>query len=107
SGTDNWFSDRTGRLNAHMNSENRPHESKNRRQTIDVVQRNWQAEVETAQTYRDLAEREHDEKRKGVLLRMAAAEERHAQRWKKKHREHGEEPHVVDATTGRRVISME
>ena len=56
-------------------------------QTIEVVNRNWRAEVETAQTYRDLAERERDERRKGILLRMAEAEERHAQRWEKK-REH-------------------
>ena len=31
-------------------------------QTIEVVKRNWRAEVETAQTYRDLAGRERDEK---------------------------------------------
>jgi len=31
---------------------------------------------------RDLAQRERDEKRRGILLRMAEAEERHAQRWK-------------------------
>jgi len=30
-------------------------------------------EVATAKTYRDLAERERDEKRQGVLLRMAEA----------------------------------
>jgi rubrerythrin len=51
-----------------------------RQETIDVVTRNWRAEVETAQVYRDLAEREPDEKRKGILLRMAEAEERHARR---------------------------
>ena len=59
-------------------------EQKDRQQTIEVVKRNWQAEVETAQTYRDLAERERDEKRKGILLRMAEAEERHAHRWEAK-----------------------
>jgi VIT1/CCC1 family predicted Fe2+/Mn2+ transporter/rubrerythrin len=53
-------------------------------ETIEVVQRNWRAEVETAQVYRELAAREVDEKRKGVLLRMAEAEERHAERWAKK-----------------------
>ena len=36
-------------------------------QTIEAARRNWQAEVETAQTYCDLAERERDEKRKGIL----------------------------------------
>ena len=55
-----------------------------RKQTVDVVQRNWRAEVETAQVYRDLAGHEKDEKRRGILLRMAEAEERHAQRWEKK-----------------------
>src|SRR5438445_12331200 len=75
----------------------------NRQQTIEVVKRNWQAEVETAQTYRDLAERERDEKRKGVLLRMAEAEERHAQRWEKKLRELGAEPPVYKETIARRL----
>src|SRR3954465_3019359 len=56
----------------------------NREETIDVVQRNWRAEVETAQVYRELASREEDEKRKGILIRMAEAEERHANRWAKK-----------------------
>jgi len=32
-------------------------EQKDHQHTIDVARRNWQAEVETAQTYRDLAER--------------------------------------------------
>ena len=45
-------------------------ERKDHQETIDAARRNWQAEVETAQTYRDLAEREKDEKRKGILLRM-------------------------------------
>src|SRR5881398_3817245 len=78
-------------------SESRP------KQTIDVVERNWRAEVETAQTYRDLAERERDERRKGVLLRMAEAEERHAQRWERKLRDLGAEPPILKDTIGRRL----
>src|SRR5438094_1745802 len=78
-------------------------DSKDRRETIAVVTRNWQAEVETAQTYRDLAERERDERRKGVLLRMAEAEERHAQRWEKKLRDLGAEPPVFKETIVRRL----
>src|SRR5881398_1092308 len=78
-------------------------DSKDRHETIEVVTRNWQAEVETAQTYRDLAERERDEKRKGVLLRMAEAEERHAQRWEKKLKHLGAEPPVLKDTLGRRL----
>src|SRR5947199_9852674 len=72
-------------------------------QTIGVVRRNWQAEVETAQTYRDLAERERDEKRKGILLRMAEAEERHAQRWEKKLRDLGAAACVLGDKSARRV----
>src|SRR4030095_12772170 len=86
-----------------MSSENPPGNSKDRHQTIEVVKRNWQAEVETARTYRDLAERELDEKRKGVLLRMAGAEERHAQRWEKKLRDLGVEPPVLKDTVARRL----
>jgi vacuolar iron transporter family protein len=66
--------------------------SRDRRETIDVVKRNWRAEVETAQVYRDLAAREADEKRKAILLRMAEAEERHAQRWEEKLRDMGQPP---------------
>src|SRR6266850_5187100 len=72
-------------------------------ETIEVVKRNWQAEVETAQTYRDLAEREPDEKRKGILLRMAEAEERHAERWERKLRDLGAESPVLKDTIGRRL----
>src|ERR1700716_3609489 len=61
-------------------------------ETIEVVKRNWRAEVETAQVYRDLAARETDEKRKAILLRMAEAEERHAQRWEQKLRDMGQPP---------------
>src|SRR5205814_10167222 len=78
-------------------------EQKNPQQTIEVAKRNWQAEVETAQTYRDLAERERDEKRKGILLRMAEAEERHAQRWEAKLKELGAQPPVYNNTFARRL----
>src|SRR5947208_977437 len=78
-------------------------EQKDHQQTIDVAKRNWQAEVETAQTYRDLAQRERDEKRQGILLRMAEAEERHAQRWEAKLKELGAEVPVYRDTIGRRL----
>jgi rubrerythrin len=67
-----------------MKTESQSDGAKDRRETIEVVRRNWRAEVETAQVYRELAAREPDEKRKGILSRMAEAEERHAQRWAKK-----------------------
>src|SRR5438045_3807520 len=71
-------------------------------ETIEVVKRNWRAEAETAQTYRDLAEREPDEKRKGILLRMAEAEERHAQRWERKLKDLGVDSPILKDTFGRR-----
>jgi len=74
-----------------------------RQETIEVVRRNWRAEVDSAQVYRDLAEREPDEKRKGILLRMAEAEERHAQRWEEKLKDLGAEPPVLHNTIGRRL----
>src|SRR5437016_5857040 len=86
-----------------MKNENPSDYGKDRQQTIGVVERNWRAEVETAQVYRDLAERERDEKRKGVLLRMAEAEERHAQRWEQKLKDLGVEPPVLKDTVGRRL----
>ncbi|PYI81486.1 MAG: rubrerythrin family protein, partial [Verrucomicrobia bacterium] len=78
-------------------------EQKDHQQTIDAAKRNWQAEVETAQTYRDLAERERDGKRKGILLRMAEAEERHAQRWEAKLKELGADAPVYTDTIRRRL----
>src|SRR5947207_3764833 len=86
-----------------MSGQNQSGDAKDRQQTIEVVKRNWRAEVETAQVYRDLAGRERDEKRKGVLLRMAEAEERHAQRWEKKLKDLGAEPPVLKDTLGRRL----
>src|ERR1700736_3051855 len=64
--------------------------STDRAETAEVVKRNWRAEVESARVYRDLAEREKDEKRKAILQRMAEAEERHAQRWEQKLHDMGE-----------------
>src|SRR5204862_7154778 len=86
-----------------MKNKNPSDHGKDRQQTIEVVERNWRAEVETAQVYRDLAGRERDEKRKAVLLRMAEAEERHAQRWEKKLKDLGAEVPVLKDTIGRRL----
>src|SRR5216117_1020101 len=86
-----------------MKGENPSGDRQDRQQTIEVVERNWRAEVETAEVYRDLAERERDEKRKGVLLRMADAEERHAQRWEQKLKDLGGEPAVLKDSIGRRL----
>ena len=69
---------------------------------IAALQANWRAERETALVYRDLAANEPDEKRRGILLRMAEAEERHAVRWENKLRELGAEPPVLKNDLRRR-----
>src|ERR1700694_393019 len=73
-----------------------------RHETVEVVKRNWRAEVETAQVYRELASRETDEKRKGILNRMAEAEERHARRWEQKLIDLGQPAPTLPDTIGRR-----
>jgi VIT1/CCC1 family predicted Fe2+/Mn2+ transporter/rubrerythrin len=86
-----------------MKTESQSDGAKDRRETIEVVRRNWRAEVETAQVYRELAAREPDEKRKGILSLMAEAEERHAQRWAKKLVDLGEPLPTLPDTIGRRL----
>src|SRR5205085_8708559 len=74
-----------------------PAMAEDKSETLEVIRRNWQAEVETARVYRDLAGREKDEKRQGILLRMAEAEERHAARWEQKLRDMGQPvPQLAD-----------
>src|SRR5258707_3754437 len=48
---------------------------------LGTVEKMWRREVEAAATYRHLADREHDPKRKSILNRLAAQEEKHAARW--------------------------
>jgi predicted membrane protein (TIGR00267 family) len=74
-----------------------------REETVEVVKRNWRAEVETAQAYRELATRETDQKRRDILSRMAEAEERHAQRWAKKLTDLGEPVSTIPDSFGRRL----
>jgi VIT1/CCC1 family predicted Fe2+/Mn2+ transporter/rubrerythrin len=48
---------------------------------LATVETMWRREVEAAQTYRLLAERESNPKRKEILVRLADQEDRHADRW--------------------------
>jgi vacuolar iron transporter family protein len=48
---------------------------------LATVEKMWRREVEAATTYRHLAERERDQKRKDILLRLAEQEDNHAARW--------------------------
>src|SRR5438309_10830405 len=45
------------------------------------VKKMWLREVEAATTYRHLANRETDPKRRDILVRLADQEEKHAARW--------------------------
>src|SRR6187431_3306928 len=46
-----------------------------------TVEKMWRREVEAAHTYKLLAARERDPKRRELLLRMAGQEDKHAARW--------------------------
>ena len=48
---------------------------------LATVEKMWRREVEAASTYKHLANREHDPKRRDILLRLADQEEKHAERW--------------------------
>jgi len=72
-------------------------------ESIEALKQNWRAEVETARVYRDLAAREGDQKRRDILLRMAEAEERHAQRWAQKLTDIGHAPPVLKDSLGQRL----
>ena len=57
---------------------------------LATVQKMWQREVEAAATYRHLADRERDPKRRDILNRLVEQEEKHAARWSER----------IQATTG-------
>src|SRR5215470_371988 len=48
---------------------------------LATVEKMWRREVEAASTYKHLANREHDPRRRDILLRLAEQEEKHASRW--------------------------
>jgi VIT1/CCC1 family predicted Fe2+/Mn2+ transporter/rubrerythrin len=48
---------------------------------LTTVREMWRREIEAATTYRLLADRERDDKRKSILMRLAEQEEKHAARW--------------------------
>ncbi len=58
---------------------------------LATVEKMWRREVEAAATYKHLAERECDLKRRDILLRLAAQEDKHAARWSER----------ITASTGR------
>jgi vacuolar iron transporter family protein len=79
-----------------------PLQESTKKELIAALQQNWQREVEGVRTYRDLAERERDPARHNVLIKMADAEQRHAQKWEGKLAELGAEPPQEKRTLGMR-----
>jgi VIT1/CCC1 family predicted Fe2+/Mn2+ transporter/rubrerythrin len=48
---------------------------------LATVEKMWRREVEAAATYKHLANRERDPKRRDILMRLAEQEDKHAARW--------------------------
>lgn len=79
-----------------------PLQESTKKELIDALRQNWQREVEGMRTYRDLARRERDTARHNVLLKLAEAEERHAQKWERKLAELGAAPPEEERSPGTR-----
>jgi len=62
------------------------------RASLQIVEKMWRREVEAAATYRHLAERERDTRRRDILNRLADQEDNHAERWAER----------IEVSTGRR-----
>ncbi len=63
---------------------------------LSALDRLWRQEVEAAATYRLLADREADPRRRHILVQLAESEERHAARWGGR----------IEAATGRAPDAM-
>ena len=61
------------------------------KKNLATVEMMWRREVEAAATYKHLANRESDQKRRDILMRLADQEDKHAARWSER----------IAATTGR------
>src|SRR5438045_6875417 len=72
-------------------------------ESIEALKENYRAELQTARVYRELAGREKEQKRKAILIRMAEAEERHAERWARKLTELGHQPPELKDSLGQRL----
>ncbi|MGH2449377.1 MAG: VIT1/CCC1 transporter family protein [Chloroflexota bacterium] len=83
---------RVGRFLGQVNKEPVPPPGTHQRELVAALRQNWLAETEGAHTYRVLAEQERDPQRQEILLEMADAEKRHAEKWANRLRDLGSEP---------------
>src|SRR5438132_7461371 len=68
---------------------------------LATVDKMWKSEVEAAQTYKLLADREPDAKRRDILLRLAEQEDKHAARWSERiHASTGQIPDPKEVERG-------
>jgi VIT1/CCC1 family predicted Fe2+/Mn2+ transporter/rubrerythrin len=77
---------------SHAAGQERADDRARNERLVAALKKNWVAEQCSAATYRLLAERERDERRRRLLLKLAEAEERHAARWETRLREVGATP---------------
>jgi VIT1/CCC1 family predicted Fe2+/Mn2+ transporter/rubrerythrin len=73
------------------------------KQFIAGLHQAWRDEMRSARNYHALAERETNPQKKAILVRMAEAEERHADRWAKRLRELGADPGTYRENFSERV----
>ncbi len=69
-----------------------------RERFIEELRKAWRDEKSSALTYTAAAEREKDLKRRDIFLRMAAEEQKHAERWEKRLRELQADPGTYTET---------
>jgi len=60
-----------------------------KRDTLQALLKSWHREIEAAATYRALAERETDSRRRDILKKLVTAEQEHAAKWGARIRELG------------------
>jgi VIT1/CCC1 family predicted Fe2+/Mn2+ transporter/rubrerythrin len=72
-------------------------------QFIAGLKQAWRDEMRSAKNYHTLAQREKDPQKRAILIRMAEAEERHAERWATRLRELHVDPGVYRETFTERV----
>lgn len=74
------------------------------RELLRALEKSWYREMEGAVTYRLLAEREKDTRRRDILQKLAAAEMGHAEKWAARIRELGGT--VPDASTVKPTLGL-
>jgi VIT1/CCC1 family predicted Fe2+/Mn2+ transporter/rubrerythrin len=75
----------------------------NQKEFISGLLKAWRDEKLSAANYRALAEKERIPERKSILLRLAEAEDRHAERWEQRLRELGADPGEFRETAAEKI----